>query len=108
MVTKLVNFRETSVSFFRIASITSPAFALGCAFGEGCPKAHPKGNGLTALLSHFVLKFNKNTAPRWGYTITGKLPVVCGIRGIILSYYVTEASVHDPHFANDPKKFRRK
>lgn len=51
---------------------------------------------------------NVEAAPDWGYCASQgmhyygyKLHVVCGIRGVIHSYDMTAASVHDIHYLND-------
>ncbi len=51
---------------------------------------------------------NAAAAPDWGYCASQdlhyygyKLHAVCGIRGVIHSYDMTAASVHDIHFLND-------
>ena len=51
---------------------------------------------------------NIDAAPDWGYCASQglhyygyKLHAVCGIRGVIHSYDMTAASVHDLHFLND-------
>ena len=51
---------------------------------------------------------NVEVAPDWGYCASQgmhyygyKLHVVCGIRGVIHSYDMTAASVHDIHYLND-------
>lgn len=51
---------------------------------------------------------NVGAAPNWGYCASQgmhhdgyKLHAVCGIRGVIHSYDMTVASVHDLHFLND-------
>lgn len=51
---------------------------------------------------------NVEAAPDWGYCASQglhyygyKLHAVCGIRGVIHSYDMTAASVHDLHFLND-------
>ena len=51
---------------------------------------------------------NIDTAPDWGYCAAPglhyygyKLHAVCGIRGVIHSYDMTAASVHDLHYLKD-------
>lgn len=51
---------------------------------------------------------NAEAAPDWGYCASQglhyygyKLHAVCGIRGVIHSYDMTAASVHDIHYLND-------
>lgn len=51
---------------------------------------------------------NADAAPDWGYCASQglhyygyKLHAVCGIRGVIHSYDMTAASVHDLHYLND-------
>ena len=51
---------------------------------------------------------NIDTAPGWGYCAAQglhyygyKLHAVCGIRGVIHSYDMTAASVHDLHYLKD-------
>lgn len=51
---------------------------------------------------------NPDVAPDWGYCASQgmyyygyKLHAVCGIRGVIHSYDMTAASVHDLHYLND-------
>lgn len=51
---------------------------------------------------------NVEAAPDWGYFASQglhyygyKLHAVCGIRGVIHSYDMTAASVHDLHYLND-------
>lgn len=51
---------------------------------------------------------NANAAPDWGYCASQglhyygyKLHAVCGIRGVIHSYDMTAASVHDLHYLDD-------
>ncbi len=52
-----------------------------------------------------------NAAPDWGYCTTQgmyyygyKLHAVCGIRGVIHSYDMIAASVHDLHYLKDVRR----
>ena len=54
---------------------------------------------------------NLEAAPDWGYCASQgmhyygyKLHAVCGIRGVIHSYDMTAASVHDLHYLNDVRR----
>jgi hypothetical protein len=54
---------------------------------------------------------NVEAAPDWGYCASQgmhyygyKLHAVCGIRGVIHSYDMTAASVHDIHYLNDVRR----
>ena len=54
---------------------------------------------------------NVEAAPDWGYCASQgmhyygyKLHAVCGIRGVIHSYDMTAASIHDLHYLNDVRR----